>query len=73
MEGFAKLLADELENTTNIRVNILNPGATRTAMRAAAYPGEDPGTLKTADELMGLYLYLMGPDSKDENGITFTG
>jgi NAD(P)-dependent dehydrogenase (short-subunit alcohol dehydrogenase family) len=72
MEGFAKLLADELENTTNIRVNILNPGATRTAMRASAYPGEDPATLKTADELMGLYLYLMGPDSEDENGRTFT-
>ncbi len=73
MEGFAKLLADELENTANIRVNILNPGATRTSMRAAAYPGENPGTVKTPDELMGLYLYLMGPDSKDENGRTFSG
>lgn len=73
MEGFAKLLADELENTSNIRVNILNPGATRTAMRAAAFPGEDPRTLKTADDLMGLYLYLMGPDSEGENGKTFTG
>jgi NAD(P)-dependent dehydrogenase (short-subunit alcohol dehydrogenase family) len=73
MEGFAKLLADELENTTNVRVNILNPGATRTSMRAAAYPGEDPNTLKTAEDLMGLYLYLMGEDSIDENGITFDG
>ena len=73
MEGFAKLLAEELENTSNIRVNILNPGATRTSMRAAAYPGEDPRTLKTADELMGLYLYLMGADSKEENGKTFSG
>ena len=73
MEGFAKLLADELENTSNVRVNILNPGATRTSMRAAAYPGEDPNTLKTADELMGLYLYLMGADSIEENGETFNG
>jgi hypothetical protein len=42
-------------------------------MRAAAFPGEDPATLKTADELMGLYLYLMGSDSENENGKTFTG
>jgi NAD(P)-dependent dehydrogenase (short-subunit alcohol dehydrogenase family) len=73
MEGFAKLLADELENTSNVRVNILNPGATRTSMRAAAYPGEDPQTLKTAEDLMDLYLYLMGTDSSDENGLTFNG
>jgi len=73
MEGLAKLLADELENTSNIRANILNPGATRTSMRAAAYPGEDPDTLKTANDLMGLYLYLMGADSIGENGNTFSG
>ena len=73
MEGLAKLLAEELENTSNIRVNILNPGAVRTSMRAAASPGEDPLTLKTPEDLMGLYLYLMGPDSENENGKTFTG
>lgn len=72
MEGFAKLMADELENTSGIRVNILNPGGTRTAMRAKAYPAEDPSTLKTPDALMPLYLYLMGPDSKEEHGRTFT-
>ncbi|MEX0943333.1 MAG: YciK family oxidoreductase [Pseudomonadales bacterium] len=72
MEGLAKLLAQELENTSNIRVNILNPGGTRTKMRAAAFPNEDPMSLKTADELMPLYLYLFGADSKAENGRTFT-
>ena len=72
LEGLAKLLADELENTSSIRFNILNPGGTRTTMRAAAYPGEDPNTLKTAEDLMPLYLYLMGDDSLDENGKTFT-
>ena len=71
MEGLAKLLADELENTSNIHVNILNPGATRTSMRAAAVPGEDPQTVKTPEDLMDLYLYLMGPDSAAENGKTF--
>ena len=72
VEGLAKLLADELENTSNVRVNIINPGGTRTAMRAAAYPAEDPGSLKTADELMPLYLYLLGAASQHEHGQTFT-
>lgn len=72
IEGFALLLADELENTSTIRVNIVNPGATRTKMRATAYPNEDPLTLKTPEELMNLYLYLADPNNK-ENGQTFNG
>ncbi len=72
MEGMAKLLADELEQTSHIRVNILNPGATRTSMRAAAYPAENPASVKTPEDLMPLYLYLLGPDSKKEHGKTFT-
>ena len=62
-EGLMQTLADELENTTRTRANSLNPGATRTAMRAAAYPGEDPDTLATPADLMPAYLYLMGDDS----------
>ena len=38
-EGFMQVLASELENTSRIRVNSLNPRATNTAMRRAAYPG----------------------------------
>lgn len=67
-EGLAQLLADELMNTSNIRVNCINPGATRTSMRASAYPGEDPESLKTPEEIMPLYLYLMGPDSLGVTG-----
>jgi len=37
---------DEVRNTSAIRVAIVNPGPTRTVMRARAYPGEDPATLK---------------------------
>ncbi|MEE4659307.1 MAG: YciK family oxidoreductase [Halieaceae bacterium] len=62
-EGMMQVLADELENISRVRVNSLNPGATRTRMRAAAYPGEDPNTLKTAEDLMPAYLYLLGDDS----------
>jgi len=47
---------------TNIRVNLVNPGATRTAMRAAAMPGEDPQTLPTADEIAPAFLELAAPD-----------
>lgn len=67
-EGLMQVLADELENTPNIRVNAINPGGTRTNMRAYAYPGENPDTLPTPADIMPLYLYLMGPDSKDTQG-----
>ena len=66
-EGLAQTLADELENT-NIRVNCIDPGAVRTAMRQAAYPAEDPQTLPTPESLTGAYLYLLGPDSRRVNG-----
>ena len=71
MEGLAKLIADELEQTSSIRVNIVNPGATRTSMRAAAYPVEDPSSLQHPKDLMPLYLYLLGSDSQKEHGRTF--
>lgn len=67
-EGLMQVLADELENTPNIRVNAINPGATRTNMRAFAYPGENPDTLKKPADIMPVYLFLMGPDSKETQG-----
>ena len=67
-EGMMQVLADELENTSKIRVNSLNPGATRTAMRANAYPAENPNTLATPEDIMPAYLYLMGDDSMALNG-----
>ena len=69
-ENLSQVLAQELENTSNIRVNTINPGGTRTSMRAQAYPGEDPQTRKTPEEIMPVYLYLLGPDSKDVNGLS---
>jgi len=71
VEGLAKLLAEELENTSYIRVNIINPGATRTRMRATAFPNENPAEVKSTQTLMPLYLYLMGDDSIGNNGETF--
>ncbi|TBR45088.1 YciK family oxidoreductase [Marinomonas agarivorans] len=67
-EAMMQLLAAELENTSNIRVNAINPGATRTNMRAYAYPAEDPATIATPEQIMPTYLYLMGNDSLAVNG-----
>ncbi|KEF31738.1 Oxidoreductase, short chain dehydrogenase/reductase family [Marinobacter nitratireducens] len=68
VEGLSQLLADELDDERhNVRVNSLNPGATRTSMRALAYPAENPQQNPTPEELMPIYLYLMG---KDSHGVT---
>ncbi len=66
-EGMMEVLADEYKNKS-IRFNCINPGATRTAMRASAFPAEDPETLKTPADIMPLYLYLMGDESAEVNG-----
>ena len=58
-EGFNEVLADETEHAGRIRVYSVNPGGTRTAMRAAAYPQEDPATLPRAEDHMALYVFLM--------------
>jgi len=68
-EGLMQLAADELDTQEfQIRVNSVNPGATRTRMRAFAYPGENPLRNPAPEEIMGVYLYLMGPDSKGTTG-----
>jgi len=67
VEGLAQTLADEWKNS-RIRVNCINPGATRTDMRAAACPAEDPETLPLPETLTAPYLYLLGPDSRGIHG-----
>ncbi|UCX04176.1 YciK family oxidoreductase [Shewanella glacialimarina] len=66
-EGMMQVLADECENTS-VRVNSINPGATRTEMRAKAYPAENPQALKTPEDIMPTYVFLMGDDSLNTNG-----
>ncbi|KHS47348.1 YciK family oxidoreductase [Hafnia paralvei] len=69
-EGMMQVLADEYKNT-HLRVNCINPGGTRTSMRASAFPDEDPHKLKTPADIMPLYLYLMGDDSRRKTGMSF--
>jgi len=61
VEGMMQTLAEEVAKTTAIRVNSLNPGGTRTAMRRDAYPAEDPASQPAPEEIMPVYLYLFSP------------
>ena len=71
VEGLMQVLADETDNVTNIRSNSVNPGRMRTPMRAAAYPGEVPDALPKPDQVLGPFLYLLGPESRGVTGRRF--
>ena len=68
IEGMVQTWAAELDGLGSVRINAINPGATSTNMRAEAYPAENPDSLKTAEQIMPAYLYLLGPDSSEVNG-----
>lgn len=61
MEALVKTWAAECANT-NVRVNLLSPGPTRTAMRKQAMPGEDQATLTKPAELVPLFIEMAMPD-----------
>lgn len=63
IDNLMVMLAEELENTTNIRVNSIEPGAIRTSFRRNAFPGEVPTEVPLPESIMPVYLYLMGKDS----------
>jgi len=71
LEGLSQVLADELEGTSAIRVNTLNPGPARTAMRRQAYPAEDLATVPLPAALSGPYIALLGPASRGVTGRAF--
>lgn len=52
--------AQEMRNISKVRVAIVNPGATRTAMRARAYPGEDPASVKPPEAVAERLVSLLG-------------
>ena len=69
-ESLAEVLADELENTT-VRVNLINPGRTRTRMRARAYPAENPASVPPPETWTPAYLFLLGGASRGVRGQRF--
>ena len=70
-ENFMQTLVDECDGTSRIRANSINPGATRTKMRASAYPAEDPTTVKKPEDLMPSYIYLLSDASIGTTGKSF--
>jgi NAD(P)-dependent dehydrogenase (short-subunit alcohol dehydrogenase family) len=68
VEALARSWADETKNIP-LRVNSVNPGATRTAMRAQAMPGEDPNTLPHPSEVAASILHLASPELRETGKI----
>jgi NAD(P)-dependent dehydrogenase (short-subunit alcohol dehydrogenase family) len=61
IEGFMQVLADELAGNSNVRVNSINPGKVRTAMRRQAYPSENLLSLPLPETVLEPFLKLLGP------------
>ena len=70
VEGLTQVVAEEVKEW-NIRVNAVNPGGTRTEMRAAAYPDEEPMTLPTPEEIAPIFVYLASDESREISGKSF--
>lgn len=64
VENMGRIWAEETEHTS-LKVNLVNPGATRTAMRAQAMPGEDPQTLPHPSEVAEKMLFLASSEMKE--------
>jgi len=64
LEALVRTYADEVANTS-VRVNLVNPGPTRTRMRAQAFPGEDPNTLPTPEDIAPTFVRLAEPACTD--------
>ncbi|MCK8781648.1 SDR family NAD(P)-dependent oxidoreductase [Rhizobium sp. NTR19] len=70
VETMGRIWASETEHTP-LKVNLVNPGATRTAMRAQAVPGEDPDTLPHPSAVAEKMLFLASPEMT-ESGRLFS-
>ena len=70
VEGLTQVVAEEVKEW-NIRVNAVNPGGTRTEMRAEAYPDEEPTTLPTPEEIAPIFVYLASDESREISGKSF--
>ena len=68
LEAFVQCYAKETESS-NLRVNLLNPGATRTAMRAKAMPGEDPDSLPKPSDIATLVVQMLSPSYTEQDEI----
>ena len=58
LEAMGRAWAAESEQTA-MKINMIDPGGTRTAMRAAAFPGEDPQSIPSADDIAPAFIQLL--------------
>ncbi len=72
VETVVKIWSEELTPHPHLRMNAIVPGPVRSPQRLISHPAENREQLPTMESLMPLYLYLIGPDSRDENGRVFT-
>ncbi len=73
LEVLVSAYGQEVANISRIRTHVVNPGATRTAMRARAYPGEDPATLKGPEVVGQAIAALASEDRADGYRMTVDG
>lgn len=71
LETLVAAYGEEVRNNTKIRTAILNPGATRTQMRAKAYPGEDPARLKGPEAVADKIVALLTDDFETNSRVDF--
>jgi NAD(P)-dependent dehydrogenase (short-subunit alcohol dehydrogenase family) len=70
LEGFAKILAEELEAFKKVRVNTVVPGPIASPIRKKAFPAEDTGLYLDIPALMSVYRYLFSPECSGLTGQT---
>ncbi|MCG6896489.1 MAG: SDR family NAD(P)-dependent oxidoreductase [Thiocapsa sp.] len=68
IEGLMQVLAAETREGGRIRVNSIDPGVVRTALRARLYPGENPAANAPPESVTGAYLRLLGPRGRGISG-----
>ncbi|PSJ16284.1 YciK family oxidoreductase [Nitrosomonas supralitoralis] len=70
LEALVKIQADEWDQMSNLRVNTVIPGLVNSPQRVITHPGEIKQKLRQPEDLMSMYLFLMGADSKGISGQT---
>jgi NAD(P)-dependent dehydrogenase (short-subunit alcohol dehydrogenase family) len=73
LSALVTILADEWEDRANLRIDAVVPGPMRSPLRALTHPGEDRSTLPLPDDLVPLYLHLLGARPKLESSLRIDG
>ena len=68
IESLSRVLADEMQNMHQVRVNVFSPGPVRTRLRRQAFPAEQLGALPEPEKIVQPYLWLLGPASRGVSG-----